>query len=74
MNAHLTSHDSNHHLNLEATLVSTLLVAFTLAVVSAGQLGVAVRLLGLVGVWFVAVAFLVGLVFAAVTLVGSVEA
>lgn len=74
MTAHTASHDSNSHPNLEAALASTLLVAFTLAVVSAGQLGVAARLLGLVGVWFVAVALLVGLAFGVVRAVAALDA
>lgn len=77
MNTHISPSDSrgsNTRLNVEATLASALLASFVLAVVSTGQLLVAARVLALVGVWFVAVALLVGLAFGVVSVVGSFDA
>lgn len=77
MNTHINPSDSrgsNTRLNVEAILASALLASFVLAVVSTGQLLVAARVLALVGVWFVAVALLVGLAFGVVRVVGSLDA
>ncbi|SEO24895.1 hypothetical protein SAMN04487948_101329 [Halogranum amylolyticum] len=64
--------DPNRRPNVEAILVSTLLVALVAAVGGVGQFAAAVSVLSLLGVWFLALASLVGFAFGVVRVVALV--
>lgn len=66
MNTHSPLTLSDRLLTVEAVLASVCFVALSLGIVAAGQLDVAVRVVGIVAVWFLGLGVLVALAFGVV--------